>query len=44
MDKKHKEVASEDLEIKRVAYYKNSQQILLLVILVVLFTLTFFVL
>ena len=42
MDKKHKEVASEDLEIKKVVYFRNSQQILLLVILVVLFTLTFF--
>ena len=42
MNKKQKEVASEDLEIKRVAHFRNSQQILLLVILVVLFTLTFF--
>ena len=42
MDKKQKEDTSEDLEIKKVAYFKNSQQILLLIILIVLFTLTFF--
>lgn len=42
MDKKHKEVASEDLEIKRVAYDKGPSQIWLLVILIMLFTLTFF--
>ena len=42
MKKEQNEVTSEDLEIKRVAYFKNSQQILLLIILIVLFTLTFF--
>ena len=43
--KKNREVINnekEDLEIRKVAYFKNSQQILLLVILIVLFTLTFF--
>lgn len=42
MMKKQNEVASEDIEIKKVAYFKNSQQVLLLIILIVLFTLTFF--
>lgn len=36
------EVASEDKEIKKVAYFKNSQQILLLITLIILFSLTFF--
>ena len=42
MKDKHEEVTSEDLEIKKIAHFKNSQQILLLIILISLFTLTFF--
>ena len=42
MKKEQNEVTSEDLEIKKVAYFKSSQQILLLIILIILFTLTFF--